>query len=139
MSSSSPQIPKVLNVLIVLGSIGWVLAFSFGFYIAMKLAPLTDATNDSNNTQMVGELGEEGSMCGGPQRLPCNPGLVCDATNGEAKTGRCVKDMRAMSPLGEVGQSCGGDVGCSPGLMCVSTEGGSFCMPVATGTAPMAQ
>ncbi|MFA5935494.1 MAG: hypothetical protein WC787_01405 [Patescibacteria group bacterium] len=38
-----------------------------------------------------GGLGSEGSVCGGADRLPCTPGLVCATSQGETM-GICVKD-----------------------------------------------
>jgi hypothetical protein len=35
-----------------------------------------------------GGLGSEGSVCGGPNRLPCMPGLHCAVTEGDS-TGVC--------------------------------------------------
>jgi len=135
-SNSSPQIPKAINGLLILGIIGYLLVLWLVFFLFFKFEKGSD-TNTTPN--LVGELGAEGSTCGGSARLPCNPGLVCNAQPGSSTAGTCVKDTRDATPPGEAGEACGGDVGCGPGLLCVATEEGSFCMPVTTSTAPVAQ
>lgn len=69
-----------------------------------------------------GLLGELDSQCGGMKRLPCKPGLLCNAATDGVSEGTCIKDPKA--PLsGEIamqfGESCGLDLpACAPGLYC---------------------
>lgn len=71
--------------------------------------------------QANGLLGELGSQCGGVKRLPCKPGLLCNAATDGVSEGSCIKDPKA--PVGEMpmqfGEACGLDMpACAPGLFC---------------------
>ncbi len=75
----------------------------------------------TTNSPSTGFLGEMGSACGGVKRLPCKPGLLCDAATDGISQGSCIKDPKAMK--GEVpsqfGEACGSGLpSCGPGLFC---------------------
>ena len=68
-----------------------------------------------------GLLGEMGSVCGGSKRLPCKPGLVCDAAMDTSSLGACVKDPKAVKGVipSQFGEACGDGLPvCGAGLFC---------------------
>lgn len=74
----------------------------------------------------LGPLGELGSKCSGPLRLPCNAGLTCDLGDGQRGVdyGTCVKDDREPAELMSEGESCDQITrACGPGLKCEMPEG----------------
>lgn len=48
----------------------------------------------------VGDLGGQGSSCGGPERFPCAPGTFCKTRGGDwtKEYGTCVTDPVGASP-----------------------------------------
>jgi hypothetical protein len=138
---TQPQIPKVINVLIVLGAIGYVLIIPILILVLILVMrfvvkPVQTPTLPGTTTTM----GESGSRCGGSERLPCRPGYVCSVKpdSWSSTYGECVKDTSPTQPVGVLGSSCGGDVGCGPGLKCTMETGSATgtCASVATSTPP---
>jgi hypothetical protein len=66
-------------------------------------------------------LGELGSRCGGPDRLPCRPGLACSTTDVK-QIGKCEKSpvTGQKAAAAQLNESCGGVQApfCVPGLYC---------------------
>jgi hypothetical protein len=104
-------------VLLMVPAIWWVLT--------MKNVQLASdqLTSTSTGNGLIGELG---STCGGEQRLPCRPGLVCQADSEEA-IGVCEKDpSQPAFAVSQFGESCGkGEAPCGPGLFCRKVKDGS--------------
>jgi hypothetical protein len=80
-------------------------------------------------TASGGGLGQEGSRCSGPERLPCMPGMVCEIPeNGTwgVDYGVCVEDDRPPATVVNEGETCNNvDVVCGMGMKCVISEGQS--------------
>ncbi|MCC7357626.1 hypothetical protein IT408_03945 [Candidatus Uhrbacteria bacterium] len=132
----------LLRILFVLGIVLIFVAFAFTSYLTVRFLPHISETErdqsiirDSNSVPETntGFLGEMGSSCGGVKRLPCKPGLICDAPTDGVSQGSCVKDPKAQKgkmPL-QFGEVCGADLPvCGPGLFCredAQNKGLMFC------------
>lgn len=134
---SKPVIPPVIHVLIGLGIafsiILLIVAITFIRIVVLKYKRLPPPP-------IPATLGEFGSRCGGPQRYPCKPGLVCDVTvDGLESAGVCVKDTRTVYPAGQKGDLCDEERGCAPGLVCdhAGASATGTCLGVATSSAPV--
>jgi hypothetical protein len=98
-------------------------------------APLQEKPAENTTTN---GLGEKGSACGGPMRLPCKPGLSCE-TEESGGLGVCVAALPAVEShrvaalneaCGELTARCGIGSVCrtSPGLasgVCIEEAAGS--------------
>lgn len=87
---------KLLAALGVFGFLALIsLPIVIGYFALSGKIPMLSTTEKTVQqpipTVKTPELGEEGSACGGPARLPCKPGLACsnDASVSES-TGTCV-------------------------------------------------
>lgn len=81
-------------------------------------------------------LGELGSRCGGPLRLPCRPGLQCSVDHGTTSTlGLCERPEGAgEARLGQLGDACGaGKPYCVSGLYCKGAASAGACTTFAAG------
>lgn len=69
-------------------------------------------------------LGGEGSVCGGPERFPCMPGLGCQKNDGEVY-GICSKAVVDTTvKTRNVGDACGDAIGpCATGAVCKLSPG----------------
>lgn len=111
---------RVINALLVLGLV--VLAFAV---LASGAAAWKYSRFFAGYGAIEpGTLGEQGVACGGPERLPCQPGFVCDVDDDELY-GECVEDERETFPLGDEGQLCNSTRGCRAGLVCNAIGGAS--------------
>ncbi len=73
-------------------------------------------------------LGELGSHCGGPLRLPCRPGLECSVDRGKTEVlGLCVQPQGVSEDVRQLGEVCDSSVPCAPQLVCASAENQSIC------------
>lgn len=135
-----------LKALAVVGAIGFAV-FLFGpaaylTYRAMtRPLPPASAPPVSDVQAPQGRLGEFGSTCGGPSRLPCRPGLLCSSGTDFSKTGVCQKDEgtvgRTAQADRQLGEGCK-EGPCAPGLYCdqsASSEQGWVCR-TQTGESP---
>lgn len=127
----SPDETKFLKTLAIVGVAALVFAFVTVFfvsYVALRTARTTTfqptASGNGATNGAAGLLGELGSACGGPQRLPCKPGLACSATGGAS--GTCVKDVSQPSlNFQQYGEACGTNLPpCSAGLFCRKPNAG---------------
>ncbi len=113
---------EVLAVIGVLGLIALVVIPFLLFFRALRMASLVMPVVTAVVQPVVnnGSIGELGSQCGGAERLPCRPGLVCSAQAGDLVLGTCVKDPRLVSvELRQFGESCGSAFPpCVSGLFC---------------------
>ncbi|MBU1348906.1 hypothetical protein KJ781_02460 [Patescibacteria group bacterium] len=78
---------------------------------------------DADDQETPG-LGEGGSACGGPMRLPCMPGYTCE-TRQDQDLGICTKTVEATtSRIRGAREGCGAVTGrCSDGLVCKLSPG----------------
>lgn len=78
--------------------------------------------------EVTTQIGAPEARCGGPNRLPCAPGYVCDVPEGQFATqeGVCIPDTRPEANFVGEGEVCD-DAGikCGPGLRCVFASGAS--------------
>jgi len=120
-----------LKALAILGGIGlalMVMAPAIWLIWTVMTRPAESPAPDAKvptASGPVGALGELDSTCGGPNRLPCRPGLKCSNANDFSKTGVCEKDLvsqpgaRTYRQLGEAcGYSFPQSEDCAPGLVC---------------------
>lgn len=139
-----PQIPKTLNVLLILGAIGYVGIIALFIWLVMVMfKPVKQPALAPTLPGTTATIGELGSRCGGSEGLPCRPGLLCSVKPDTWNTtyGECVTDTRPTHPPGILGSVCGGDLGCGPGLLCKhgAASATGTCATVATSTPPVAQ
>lgn len=76
-------------------------------------------------------MGKLGATCGGHDRLPCEPGLICNTAPGEFAntTGVCVKDNRSNAKVANEGEECDGiNTICQPSFICQTQGGKSTCV-----------
>lgn len=118
-----------LKILAVIGAVAMVAVFSapllLGYVVLMKSASI-----DNGMLAADEPLGEKGSRCGGPEHLPCRPGLSCSAESGA--TGKCVEASEAPPAYPQLGGDCrtSDDPSCAPGLVCdVATGDSGTCKP----------
>lgn len=134
MEQTRGKNPRVINVLIGLGLLVVTLAAGIGMWVLTQFIftpPVTfvfptffrTSTPVSSGTPEIplGKLGTLGVACGGPERFPCMPGLVCSVAPAvwESRYGTCVRDTRQVYVLGGPGEACDAERGCRPGLTCV--------------------
>lgn len=108
--------------LLVFGPTAWLV------WSVMTRPPEVQAPQTATTTVSgpVGALGEMNSTCGGPNRLPCRPGLKCSNGSDYAKTGVCEKDESAAKSgslvYRQLGEACRyafpSSEDCVPGLIC---------------------
>ena len=100
---------------------------------------IDEAFPSTSTAQKAPGLGEEGSACGGPMRLPCMPGLQCESSPDE-ELGVCVKAAPSAEPytVRKENEACGDAAGrCDVGLVCKMSPGTANGVCIAeTGTAP---
>jgi len=129
-----------LKAFAVLGVIG-LIAMIFGPVVwltwsYMKNLPAARVSTSSTTTASgpVGPLGELNSTCGGPDRLPCRPGLKCSNGTDYGKTGICIKDYtpattNVVAPSGpitkQLGEACVQPDYCASGLVCAAGKQGN--------------
>ena len=134
--SANPPIPKVINILIALGiAVPFMIAVG-GTYLTLYI--MQQQPGSKGEPQIP--IGELGSFCGGLDRRPCKPGLVCHTTSvGDyGPIGECVTDTRTVYPPGNQGDVCDSERGCSPGLLCDRKgHATGTCMTFATSTVPI--
>ncbi len=86
--------------------------------------PLAPAAGKSSQSasKVTGKLGEISSTCGGPQRLPCRPGLKCSNGDDTQSYGTCVKvvipSTEGVLAQGQLNEGCNELNACVPGLYC---------------------
>lgn len=122
------KLPFALRLCIKIGAIAVIV---FTAFIIMKMWLLFYPGHFESREMNIDmtKLGEEGQPCGGPERYPCKPGLVCDpgmVPGGDY--GQCVQDPRTVIPPSEAGGSCDSEQRCGEGMRCIMPEG------AATGT-----
>ncbi|MBD3251615.1 hypothetical protein GF380_04155 [Candidatus Uhrbacteria bacterium] len=106
---------SVKKFLIPVGII--ILAALIGLAVWMSMESKTGANRPTD----LGPLGAQGSVCGGPERFPCNPGLICDldAESEFEDYGRCVTDEREPATVVGEGEMCDNESRvCPPGFGC---------------------
>lgn len=128
-----------LKIFAVLGVIGLMLMI-FGpaawltyRYMAQQPEISAPASPTTTKTMPSGPLGELDSTCGGPNRLPCRPGLKCSNGIDYAKTGVCEKDLAAAKSgvpvYRQLGEACRYafpvSEDCAPGLVCLMANASS--------------
>jgi hypothetical protein len=125
------------KVLVALGVIGFgLLIFGPAAYLAWKALtfgpPAETVVEETLSDAPVGALGELGSTCGGPDRLPCRPGLTCSTNTDFSKTGVCQKDEQASSAPGiafrQLNETCAPPDFCAPGLFCSGADPSGVCL-----------
>lgn len=107
-----------LKVLAVIGgaiiALMFCVPFVFGFLNARHQTAIKQAAYNQ-------PLGQEGSGCGGTDRLPCGPGLRC-STSSIQELGKCVKDenkIQRAATYSAVGKACDASRElCAPGSYC---------------------
>lgn len=111
--------PKGLTALIMLGVVALVLfvcaAFAIPAFFRYRVFSLPRPAIDMTR------LGEPGMACGGPERYPCKPGLVCSipSESWDRQYGTCMTDADAPPPK-DVGEPCVGDYQCMTDLKCIT-------------------
>ncbi|HWQ99523.1 MAG TPA: hypothetical protein VN397_01595 [Candidatus Methylomirabilis sp.] len=129
---TKPEFPRVIYILIVLGALApFIIAYlSFLFWYYMHFPRL----------KFEPAIGTYGATCGGPSRLPCEPGLICSVSSGDwtTSTGTCIPDSREIYPPGQSDALCDTERGCAPGLLCehIGASATGTCQSVATSTPP---
>src|SRR3989344_4185590 len=83
--------------------LGYVTVLKYEGEQQMKQGQTADTYNEP--------LGELGSHCGGPSRLPCRPGLTCNNDqNGKDSVGTCVASSSSSTGSsylpGQINQAC---------------------------------
>lgn len=73
-----------------------VIGVGFIFQRAMK-DDVFGTTSQSGVPSNPRELGQQGSICGGPERYPCIPGTLCTVPTGAAY-GTCTLDPAGRAP-----------------------------------------
>lgn len=112
------KLPRGLTWLIILGAVVVALFVFAGLalpsILKYKLKPMQKPVIDM---QLLGEMGV---ACGGPERYPCKPGLVCSVPPEawSVQYGTCVADANTPPPK-EAGEECVGDYQCDFDLRCV--------------------
>jgi hypothetical protein len=78
-------------------------------------------------------LGELGSHCGGPLRLPCRPGLSCSVDGQETQAlGLCVKPVGGIPITMQLNEACSLSTPCATGLFCAKDQG--ICKTIVNGS-----
>lgn len=120
-----------------------VLPLAFGYIVLMRYQSSVGnelGEEDIESLAYTDPLGEEGSRCGGPDRLPCGAGLACMGATSSSVYGVCeVPESVSTSTLRnlmQIGQSCVSDeVRCAPGLYCQQKMNTALCEKI-DATAP---
>jgi len=69
-------------------------------------------------------LGELGSHCGGPLRLPCRSGLSCSVDGQDTQVlGLCVKPVGGIPIMMQLNEACNLSTPCAAGLYCAKDQG----------------
>lgn len=118
---------KDIKILVWIGGIFAVLLMALPIIIVsvIYLRSGPGSFPASSTTQSANGLGEEGSACGGPMRLPCRPGLSCETAEA-GELGVCVKAQPAVEShrVGMLDEACGETSGrCGVGLACKTSPG----------------
>lgn len=117
MNKSKLSIKKILAI------VGVLIVVLIGGYLIWQGF---EGESEDTLPEDLGPLGELGSKCSGPLRLPCNTGLTCDLEGGRhgEDYGTCVTDEREPAELMTEGQPCDQVTrACGPGLKCEIPEG----------------
>jgi hypothetical protein len=114
------KIFAVLGALVLLGLVSLPV---FIGYLALsgKIPSMVQTENETPFTSTTTQLGELGSQCGGPARLPCKPGLTCSADpKVDNSTGVCEEAKPESPGQPQAGMSCA-EMPCANGLYCRKT------------------
>jgi len=88
--------------------------------------PVGTLLQSQNASVPMADIGTLGAKCGGRDRLPCAPGLLCNTPPGQfANTeGVCVKDNAPTAVVANEGEECDGwNIICHPGYTCQKNGG----------------
>lgn len=125
----SADIP--LKIFAWLGAVAVILMFAT-LAIFIRVLPVSvpfPAQGDLGQAAYSEPLGELGSHCGGPERLPCKPGTQCSyAGTDTAQYGVCQPAPTAAgaaTALSQQDQPCGDSMFCDVGLYCKKIGSGA--------------
>jgi hypothetical protein len=117
-----------------------VFPFVLGYFAVVAYRSDILSAIDKGLPADTGLLGELGSRCGGPDRLPCRPGLECSELADPAAYGRCIRPAWAGARIGQLNDACGEDLpDCAAGLFCKNPSGAEAkgtCSTIDTATDP---
>ncbi len=126
-----PEIDWDLKILAWIGAAVIVIVICLSFFagyldIRNSASLINTLTLDDERRAAFNEpLGELQSRCGGPDRLPCRPGLFCSAGSLE-QMGRCEQTEPALNKTAiyaDLQEACGGDARlCAPGYYCKKNQ-----------------
>lgn len=105
-------------------------------FLGKDSAPVETQPPAEGSKPAPSALGGEGSVCGGPDRLPCMPGLGCQKQDGDVY-GICMKaEVDATVKTRNIGDACGNAIGpCAAGAVCKLSPGVAMGVCINAGSA----